>query len=83
MAKDFNKEMKETIDNVLEQVNMMNYQGQLKGILFIIIDNENRFGFKEAYASQHLLQMGAGLDVAKDRVKTMIMSHLEQGKEWN
>ncbi len=74
-------ELNKVISRTLEQLAMTHYDGQIKGCLVLVIDNDNVFRLMEAYGSDTALAMNSALDIAKDNLVNTMKTNLMQAKD--
>lgn len=61
------KELKEAINQKIEELTFANYEGSLDACLIVIID-KGSFRLLPAYGGQHNALMNLALDLAKDEL---------------
>ena len=77
----YKKDLAEVIKDSLDKLAMMQYSGQIKGALILVVDNNHVFRLMEAYGSDTGLAMNAALDIAKDSLINTMKRKMEQAPE--
>lgn len=73
MSPEQKKELKEAVNQKIEELTFANYEGSLDACLIIIID-KGSFRLLPAYGSQHNALMNLALDMAKDNLMQEVKS---------
>lgn len=64
-----------------EQLALLQYGNKIKGLIILVVDDENTFRLMEAYMNDTALAMNGAIDIVKSRIIDVMKKSTQQAKD--